>query len=75
MALGTNHQTLTTADKFIPQIWSDEVIAAYKQSLVLANLVTRINHVGKKGDSIHIPKPGRGAANVKAASTLSLIHI
>lgn len=69
MALGTNHQTLTTADKFIPQIWSDEVIAAYKQSLVLANLVTRINHVGKKGDSIHIPKPGRGAANVKAAST------
>lgn len=69
MALGTNHQTLATADKFIPQIWSDEVIASYKQSLVLANLVTRMNHVGKKGDSIHIPKPGRGSANVKAAST------
>jgi len=69
MALGTNHNTTTSAAKFIPELWSDEVIAGYKQNLVLANLVTRMNHVGKKGDSIHIPAPARGAANAKAAST------
>lgn len=69
MALGTNHQTTTTAAKFIPELWSNEVIASYKKNLVLANLVTRMNHVGKKGDSIHIPKPGRGSANAKAAQT------
>lgn len=40
MGLGTNHTTRTTSDKFIPELWSDEVIAAYKQKLVLGNLVT-----------------------------------
>jgi N4-gp56 family major capsid protein len=69
MALGTNHNTTTTAAKFIPEIWSDEVIAGYKKNLVLANLVTNMKHMGKKGDSIHIPAPARGAANAKAAST------
>ena len=29
----------TTADKFIPEIWSDEIVAAYKANLVAANLV------------------------------------
>tara|TARA_R110000803_G_scaffold6766_1_gene21842 strand:- start:1290 stop:2027 length:738 start_codon:yes stop_codon:yes gene_type:complete len=28
-----------------------------------------MSHVGKKGDTIHIPSPSRGAANAKAAST------
>ena len=69
MALGTNHQTTTTGAVFIPELWSNEVIASYKKNLVLANLVTRMSHVGKKGDSIHIPKPGRGSANVKAAQS------
>jgi len=59
----------TSADKFIPEIWSDEVIAAYKSNLVLANLVKRINMVGKKGDLIHLPKPLRGSANAKAENT------
>ena len=67
MALGTNHVTTTTAATFIPEIWSDEIIASYKKSLVLANLVNKMNHVGKKGDTIHIPKPTRGAASVKAS--------
>ena len=48
MALGTAHMTITTQAKFIPELWSDEVIAAYKSNLVLANLVTRMNHEGKK---------------------------
>jgi N4-gp56 family major capsid protein len=69
MALGTNHQTKTTADKFIPEIWSDEVVATYKNNLVAANLIKKLNFRGKKGDSVHIPKPGRGSANAKAAST------
>ena len=69
MALGTYHQTVTTADKFIPEIWSDEVVATYKKNLVLANLIKKMSFKGKKGDSLHIPKPGRGSANAKAAST------
>ena len=69
MALGTGQQTTTTAANFIPELWSDEVIAGYKQNLVLGNLVTRINHNGKKGDTIHIPAPVRGSANATAANT------
>jgi len=69
MGLGTAHVTLTTADKFIPEIWSDEIIAAYKKNLVLANLVMKMNFKGKKGDVIHIPTPTRGSASAKAAST------
>ena len=69
MALGTNHITTTTHANFIPEMWSDEVIGAYKANLVLANLVTRMPHNGKKGDTIHIPNGTRGSASVKAAST------
>jgi len=74
MALGTNHQTTTTAATFIPELWSDETIAAYKSNLVVANLVTRLNHKGKKGDSVHIPKPIRGAANAKADATQVVLN-
>jgi len=69
MALGTNHVTNTTAATFIPEILSDEIIAAYEKSLVLANLVNRMPMTGKKGDTIHIPKPTRGDASAKSAST------
>jgi len=69
MALGTNHVTKTTADKFIPEIWSDEIIAAYKKQLVAANLFSKMSFKGKKGDTLHIPKPTRGSASLKAAST------
>jgi len=69
MALGTDHVTNTTGAVFIPEIWSDEVIAAYKKNLVAANLFKKISFKGKKGDTLHIPKPTRGDASVKAAST------
>jgi N4-gp56 family major capsid protein len=69
MALGTDHVTKTTADKFIPEIWSDEIIATYKKNLVLANLVKKMTFKGKKGDTVHIPSPTRGNATAKAAST------
>ena len=69
MALGTNHVTNATGAKFIPEIWSDEIIAAYKSNLVMANLVSKMSFKGKKGDTLHIPKPTRGSAALKAAST------
>jgi N4-gp56 family major capsid protein len=69
MALGTNQVTTTIAGNFIPELWSDEVIGAYKANLVVANLVTKLNHKGKKGDTIHIPVPARGSASAKAANT------
>ena len=69
MALGSNHVTNTTASTFIPELWSDEIVAAYKNSLVLANLVNKMPMRGKKGDTIHIPKPTRGSASSKAAET------
>jgi len=69
MALGTAHVTVTTAATFIPEIWSDEIVATYKKNLVLANLVKKMNFKGKKGDTVHIPAPTRGSASAKAAST------
>jgi hypothetical protein len=35
----------------------------------MANLVSKMSFKGKKGDTLHIPKPTRGAAALKAAST------
>lgn len=69
MALGSNHVTNTTAATFIPELWSDEIVAAYKKSLVLANLVSKMPMKGKKGDTIRIPKPTRGTAAAKAAQS------
>ena len=74
MALGTNHVTNTTGATFIPELWSDEIIAAYKQNLVMANLVSKMSFKGKKGDTLHIPKPTRGAASEKAASTQVILQ-
>jgi len=59
----------TNAATFIPEIWSDEVVAAYKKNLVLANLVRKMSFRGKKGDTLHMPKPTRGTATAKAANT------
>ena len=59
----------TSAATFIPEIWSDEIIAAYQKNLVLANLVKKMSMAGKKGDTIHVPKPVRGDAHAKAENT------
>lgn len=68
MGLGTNQVTTAVANNFIPELWSDEVIGSYKSNLVLANLVTKMSHKGKKGDTIHIPAPSRGTASAKTAN-------
>ena len=65
MALGTDHVVTTEVGNFIPELWSDEVVAAYKTNLVYANLVRKLNHNGKKGDTIRIPTPTRGSASTK----------
>ena len=64
----------TAAGTFIPEIWSDEVIAAYQKNLKMAPLVKKMSMSGKKGDVIHIPKPTRGAAAVKAEATAVTIQ-
>ena len=68
MPLGTGHVTVTTAATFIPEVWSDEIAAAYKKSLVMANLVKKMSFKGKKGDTVHIPVPTRGDASAKTAN-------
>ena len=77
MALGTNHvrhveassdsRTLSNSS-FIRELWSDEIIAAYKANLVMPALVVNMNHSGKKGDTIHVPRPNRGSASRKATT-------
>ncbi len=63
-----------TAATFVPQIWSDEVIAEYEKNLVLAPLIKKMTMKGKKGDVIHVPSPIRGDASKKASETsVSLI--
>jgi len=69
MPLGTNNVTVTTAATFIPEVWSDEIVAAYKKSLVAANLIKKMSFKGKKGDTVHIPAPTRGDASAKAAGS------
>ena len=64
----TNSVTVSSAGTFVPEIWSDEIVASYKKNLVLANVVMKMNFRGKKGDTIHIPAPTRGTANAKAAT-------
>jgi N4-gp56 family major capsid protein len=63
-----------TAATFVPQIWSDEVIAEYEKNLVLAPLIKKMSMKGKKGDVIHVPSPIRGNSSQKVAETsVSLI--
>ena len=69
MALGSNQVTVSTAATFIPEIWSDEIVAAYKKNLVAANLFKKMSFEGKKGDTVHIPSPTRGTAALKSANT------
>ena len=67
MALGTNHVINAEVSHFIPEIWSDEIIASYENALVVKPNVRTMSMNGKKGDTIHIPKPDRGAATAKTA--------
>ena len=56
---------VTEAANFIPEIWSDEIVAAYKRTLMLGNIVSKMPMSGKKGDKINVPSPTRGVAAKK----------
>lgn len=62
---GTNAVDVSGAGDFIPELWSEEVLAAYKANLVLPQLVTTLDFHGEKGDLIHIPRPTRGSVSAK----------
>jgi len=64
----------SSAATFIPEIWSDEIVASYQSNLVLAPLVKKMSMQGKKGDTIHVPKPVRGTANAKVENTAVTIQ-
>ena len=78
MALGTNHVALTEVtaatrtrsnSAFIRELWTDEIIAAYKSNLVMPQLVVNMPFNGRKGDTFHVPNPTRGSASAKASET------
>ena len=74
MPLGVNNTTTTTAAVYIPQLWSDEVIATFKANIVVANLITRFDQVGKKGSVLNVPNFARGTASAKTqGSQVTLI--
>jgi len=62
------------ASSFIPTLWSDEIRAAYEKSLVIAPKVKKLSMTGKKGDTVVIPAPIRGAASVKAENVAVTIQ-
>jgi N4-gp56 family major capsid protein len=68
MALGTDHVLVGQAKTagFVPEVWSDEIIASYKKNLVAANLIKKMNFKGKKGDTVYFPVPVRGNASAKS---------
>ncbi len=59
MALGTNPQTVTTQDKYIPEVWAEELRAFREINLVAAQVVKRYPFEGSVGDTIHIPDLSR----------------
>jgi hypothetical protein len=65
----TNFVSNANVPNFIPELWSDEVLASYKANLVMPQLVTKMPFTGRKGDTIHLPKGVRGSASAKAAQT------
>mgnify|MGYP001561619247 CR=1 FL=1 len=69
-----NSIDVTDAAEFIPTVWSDDVVAGYKKNLVIGNLLSKINHNGKKGQVINIPSPTRGAANAKSANNVVTLN-
>ena len=60
----------TTADVFIPELWSMEAIVARENQLVFANLVDRKFEKGLSfGDTIHVPSVSNLASRTKSINT------
>lgn len=70
MGLGSNQQTITTGDVFLPEVWSRETQRATEATLVLANLVKRFDsEVSDGGDLLRVPLISNLTANAKSANT------
>ena len=70
MALGSNQMTITTGDVFIPEIWSRRTQKATESTLVLSNLVLRLDdELTDGGDILRVPLVSNLSANAKAANT------
>lgn len=66
--------TNTTGAAFIPELWSDEIVATYKRSLVAANVFKKMSWKGKKGDTVNIPVPTRGDAHAKVSEAMVTLN-
>jgi len=69
MGYGSAQITHTTADKFIPELWMDEVRAYLRANLVLADKVKLFNVLGKKGDVVHVPDITEMVTTAKTGNT------
>ena len=65
--------TTTTAAKFIPEIWSKEVILARESRLYMANLIMRLDtDVEDMGNKIHLPNVSNlTASNIGSDGSLT----
>lgn len=70
MGLGTNGQTITTHDIFLPEIWSPRAQRAREKALHLASFVyRRDDEVSAYGDLLHSFTISNLSANDKSANT------
>jgi len=61
--------TNTTLDKFIPQLWMNEVTRARNSKMFMSKFVKMIPDSFKKGDTLYIPAAGNLSANIKEPET------
>ena len=70
MAYPTGQLGIVETAKFIPEVWSMDILRATEANLVLAEKVKRYDgDVKEKGDTIHIPELSNLTANAKVAGT------
>ena len=60
----------TEVGHFVPELWTNEIIAAYKINLVLADLVTNMVHGKGRGDTVRIPSPPRSNATQRRTNAV-----
>ncbi len=70
MADGTTEFVdVTTADVFLPEVWSQEAIVARESRVVFAKLVNRVFERNLRfGDTIHVPSVSNLSARTKTAN-------
>lgn len=67
--MGPGNIDVSRAQGWIPELWQNEILAAYERKNIMMGLVRKYPFQGKKGDTLHIPVPQRGQATRKVART------